>query len=122
MVWWVVVTEIRSRRETSLVLPTVVCVSVVAVTGTHSRRVVSPALPTMNDTPIVMVVVILGGLGTLALTVNTRRLALTVRVSGWLGFRSWSWLASSSTCDVSVVSLSHIWMALGRVLVSVSVS
>ena len=82
MVWWVVVTEIRSRREASLVLPTVVCVSVVAVTGTHSRRVISPALPTVNDTPIVMVVVILGGLGTLALTVNTRRLALTVRVSG----------------------------------------
>ena len=90
--WWVVETEteIHSRREASPVQPTLTCVSVVAVTGIHSRRVVSPGPPIVTDTPIVMlmVVMILEGLGTSALTVSTRRLALTVRVSGWLGLRS----------------------------------
>ena len=61
MVWWVVVTEIRSRREASPVLPTVTCVSVVAVTGIRSQRVVSPGLP--------IVMMIPEGLGTSVQTI-----------------------------------------------------
>ena len=105
MVWWVVATEIRSRREASPVLPTLTCVSVVAATGIRSQRVVSPGLP--------IVMMIPEGLGTSVQTVSIQRLALTVRISGWLGLRSWylSWLASSGTCGVLAVFLSHMWIA-----------